>query len=60
MTYQQEAAEFDWRRYDRYAALWKDGAGLTFAAIAARFGVPPCDVKRSIETGRRLARWRDV
>ena len=58
MTYQEEAAAFDWLRYDRYAALWREGEGLAFAAIAARFGATPCDVKRTLENGRRLEGWR--
>lgn len=58
MTYQEEAAAFDWREFDRYAALFADGLGLRTAAIAARFGVTPCRVRRVLLDGKRLEGWR--
>ena len=58
MTYKEEAAAFDWREFDRYAGLFADGLGLRTAAIAARFGVTPCRVRRVLLDGKRLEGWR--
>ena len=59
MNYSDQARRFDWRAYDRYAELWQDGEGMPTPAIAARFGRSPCEVRRVLEQGARLERWRD-
>lgn len=58
MTYTEEAAAFDWKRWDAYMKLWADASGLSIASIAAQFGRTPCEVRRVLLEGRRLERWR--
>ena len=58
MTYTEQAAAFNWRRWDAYSKLWKDGDGLSTVKIAAQFGRTPCEVRRVLIEGARLERWR--
>lgn len=56
MTYDQEAAAFNWKRWDAYRAMQAEGKSV--GTIAARFGKTPCDVRRLLENGARLEAWR--
>ena len=58
MTYTEQAAAFNWLRWDAYSALWQDGEGVPTHKIAAQFGRPPCEVRRVLMEGARLERWR--
>ncbi len=58
VTYAEQAAAFDWKRWDAYIKLWADADGESIASIAAQFGRPPCEVRRVMLEGRRLERWR--
>lgn len=56
MTYDKQAAAFDWRRWDMYRS--RQEAGDSVPRIAAMFGRSPCDVRRILEEGARLEQWR--
>lgn len=58
MTYTEQAAAFDWRRWDAYSKLWQGGEGVPTHKIAAQFGRPPCEVRRVLQDGARLEHWR--
>lgn len=54
------AAAFDWAMWHRIESLFQDGEGMRTADIAAKFGKSPCAIRRVIQTGRRLERFREV
>ena len=56
MTYTDQAARFDWHRWELYRELQRQGESVP--RIAARFGRTPCEVRRCLEDGARLENWR--
>lgn len=58
MTYEEQAKQFDWRKYDRLNSEFADGLGATTERIASRHGMSPCDVRQILFTGARLSAWR--
>lgn len=57
-TFAEQAATFDWRAYDIYCELWQNGEANTIETIAGQWNKSPCDVRRTIDDGDRLAEWR--
>lgn len=57
MTYNEEAARFNWGLWELYRELQRNEQ-LSVARIASRFGHKPCRVRQHLEDGDRLSAWR--